>query len=78
MLEATVGETVLRQGLSSYLKKHAYDNAITQDLWEAISEAWEQQGGTTAKGQEDATFTVSDFLSLKPCPFLSEPTEFLG
>ena len=41
MLESTVGEDVLRKGLSKYLKTHKFKNAVTDDLWQAISEAWE-------------------------------------
>lgn len=27
-------------GLTNYLKKHKFGNAVTGDLWQAISEAW--------------------------------------
>ena len=40
MLEDTVGEHVLREGLSSYLKKYKFANAVTNDLWREISEQW--------------------------------------
>lgn len=42
MLEATVGAEVLRKGLSVYLKKHKFGNAVTDDLWTAISDVWEE------------------------------------
>lgn len=42
MLEGMVGEAVLRKGLTSYLNKHKFANAVTQDLWSAISEEWEK------------------------------------
>ena len=42
MLEATVGEKVLRNGLSKYLKTHKFGNAVTDDLWQAVSDAWEE------------------------------------
>ena len=42
MLENTVGEDVLRSGLTSYLNKHKFGNAVTNDLWSAISEAWDK------------------------------------
>ena len=42
MLEATVGEEVLRNGLSKYLKAHKFGNAVTNDLWQAVSDAWDE------------------------------------
>ena len=42
MLESTVGEEVLRNGLSKYLKAHKFGNAVTNDLWQAIQEAWDE------------------------------------
>ena len=41
MLESTVGEEVLRKGLSKYLNAHKFGNAVTNDLWQAIQEAWD-------------------------------------
>jgi len=43
MLEDTVGESALKKGLSDYLKEHAYANAMTKDLWKAISKAWDEE-----------------------------------
>ena len=40
MLETTVGEEVIRKGLTRYLNAHKYGNAVTDDLWQAIEEAW--------------------------------------
>ncbi len=37
MLASFLGEAVFRDGLRFYLKKHAYQNAQTEDLWEALS-----------------------------------------
>ncbi|MBI4152413.1 M1 family metallopeptidase [Candidatus Woesearchaeota archaeon] len=39
MLEDAVGEAAFRQGLTLYLRKHAYQNATKHDLWTAIQEA---------------------------------------
>lgn len=39
MLEAYVGETAWRNGVRSYLKKHAYGNSVTRDLWRAVESA---------------------------------------
>lgn len=40
MLEDFVGETTLRDGLTTYLKRHEFSNAVTNDLWEAITDSW--------------------------------------
>lgn len=39
MLEDYVGEAVWRNGVRSYLHAHAYGNAVTQDLWQAMEQA---------------------------------------
>ncbi|PWN20753.1 putative AAP1-alanine/arginine aminopeptidase [Microstroma glucosiphilum] len=39
MLSQMVGEDVFLKGVSLYLKKHAYGNAQTEDLWEGISKS---------------------------------------
>jgi aminopeptidase N len=39
MLEAFVGEEKFRDGLRAYMRKHAYSNTTTADLWEALTEA---------------------------------------
>jgi aminopeptidase N len=39
MLEAFAGETVWRDGLRAYMKKHAYGNTRTDDLWNAVEAA---------------------------------------
>lgn len=36
MLASYIGETAFRRGLTSYLKKHQYGNALTRDLWRAL------------------------------------------
>lgn len=38
MLATYLGKDVFREGLRSYLKKHAYQNAKTEDLWGAFEE----------------------------------------
>ena len=40
MLENIVGEKTIRSGLSRYLRRHEFANAVTNDLWTAISDAW--------------------------------------
>lgn len=52
MLEATIGADTFRDGIRRYLKKHAYANASTRDLWNALGkgvakmmEGWTRQIG---------------------------------
>lgn len=47
MIADYVGEQAMKDGLNAYLKKHAYGNAVTTDLWHALS---------TASGKDVATF----------------------
>ncbi|HEY0649798.1 M1 family metallopeptidase [Phenylobacterium sp.] len=39
MLEAYVGEDAFRDGVRRYIQKHAYQNAVSDDLWAALDEA---------------------------------------
>ncbi|MCO5582726.1 hypothetical protein L7F22_036625 [Adiantum nelumboides] len=39
MLQTYLGAEVFQKGLSSYIKKYAYKNARTEDLWLSLSEA---------------------------------------
>ena len=39
MLEQFIGEEAFREGVGNYLRKHAFDNTITDDLWEGLNEA---------------------------------------
>ena len=39
MLESHIGEENLKKGLKKYLTDHAFKNAVTKDLWTAITEA---------------------------------------
>ena len=39
MLSNHLGQDIFLKGVSNYLKKHAYGNARTDDLWAALSEA---------------------------------------
>ncbi len=56
MIEQFLGEDAFRQGVGSYLRKHAYGNTVTADLWEgldgasgtdvgSIMDTWILQGG---------------------------------
>ena len=39
MLENYVGEQAFRDGVRRYIKSHAYGNAVTDDLWAALTQA---------------------------------------
>ncbi|KAF3082306.1 Aminopeptidase 2 mitochondrial [Orbilia oligospora] len=39
MVSQYIGEDVFMEGIRKYLKKHAYKNTVTSDLWAALSEA---------------------------------------
>lgn len=39
MLENYAGEDVWRTGIRAYMKKHAYGNTVTNDLWSAVENA---------------------------------------
>ena len=42
MLESTVGGKVLQNGIKKYLEAHKFGNAVTDDLWQAISDAFDE------------------------------------
>ena len=71
MLEATVGEEVLRNGLSKYLKTHKFANAVTNDLWQAVQEAWNEYKMHTLEndsqsGSTNATKSTAKSSNLFP------------
>lgn len=35
-----MGESAFQTGINSFLKKYAYDNAVTQNLWAELTAAW--------------------------------------
>src|SRR3712207_1355938 len=39
MIEAYLGEADFRQGVRAYMKRHAYGNTVTGDLWSALERA---------------------------------------
>jgi aminopeptidase N len=50
MLESFLGEDVFREGIRRYMAEHAYSNATTVDLWNALSEASGKPVGNIAAG----------------------------
>ncbi len=50
MLEAYLGPDTFRQGIRAYMKAHAYSNATSADLWNALRKASGQDVGAIAAG----------------------------
>ena len=49
MLEQHLGRDTFRQGVREYLRRHAYANADTADLWRAIESAAAPKAGSSAQ-----------------------------
>eukprot|EP00658_Telonema_sp_P-2_P051077 TRINITY_DN390_c0_g1_i1.p1 TRINITY_DN390_c0_g1~~TRINITY_DN390_c0_g1_i1.p1 ORF type:complete len:926 (-),score=306.71 TRINITY_DN390_c0_g1_i1:329-3106(-) len=58
MIHAMLGPEPFQKGLSAYLKKHAYSNTATSDLWAAWDEAQKD-----AAGDAEVPVTVSEAMS---------------
>ncbi|GJQ82073.1 hypothetical protein Trydic_g6945 [Trypoxylus dichotomus] len=43
MLEDAIGEEYFRNGVTKYLRDHIYENAVTQDLWDALQATIEEE-----------------------------------
>ena len=82
MLANYLGEKDFRNGLRHYLKKHAYGNAITEDLWRAFEKVsgkkiaplmrtWTRQAGYPVISVE--TKDVKGNISLSQERFFSSP-----
>jgi aminopeptidase N len=90
MLETSLGEDVFRSTMRRFMKRHAYSNATTADLWNALSEAsgrdidalaaqWTEQPGfplVTVQAQCDASGARS--VSLSQARFLLSGTAIGG
>ena len=72
MLQQFLGEDTFRDGIRLYLKKHAYANTVTTDLWDALEEAsgqpvrqimntWILQGGHPQITLENGVLTQAPF-----------------
>lgn len=80
MLATYLGNDVFRNGLRRYLKKHAYQNATTEDLWAAFEKSSEQpvtgimHNWTSKPGYPVITATLRDnTLVLSQKRFFSSP-----
>ncbi|KAF2355491.1 Peptidase M1 membrane alanine aminopeptidase N-terminal [Trinorchestia longiramus] len=87
MLESFVGTPVFQAGINSFLKRFAYQNAITAQLWEELTKAWQESGvengdvgeimGTWTEQMGYPVITVSrsaDELVITQQRFLQDPT----
>nr|XP_040569452.1 endoplasmic reticulum aminopeptidase 1-like isoform X3 [Lepeophtheirus salmonis] len=64
MLEDFIGPTALRKGLRIFLSRHKFSNAVTYDLWNAMSEAWKDTKRVTAPLTTDINdFHASSFVN---------------
>jgi puromycin-sensitive aminopeptidase len=72
MLEQYLGADTFRDGIRLYLRRHAYANTVTTDLWDALEEASEQpvremmntwilQGGHPLVSYADGVLSQSPF-----------------
>ncbi|MDE1148749.1 MAG: M1 family metallopeptidase [Azospirillaceae bacterium] len=61
MIEATAGEAVFRDGVRRYIKRNAYGNATTRDLFKAVEEA----------GAKDVLHIATDFVTKPGIPLVS-------
>jgi aminopeptidase N len=61
MLESYVGEEVFRQGVRTYMKRYAYKNTVTDDLWAEM----------TAAGARDIKTIADDFTLQAGVPLIS-------
>lgn len=56
MLESFMGESSYQAGINSFLKKFAYDNAVTQDLWDELTAAW---AGQVPDGEKVGCYSIA-------------------
>jgi aminopeptidase N len=61
MLEGFAGENVWRDGIRAYMKKHAYGNTSTSDLWHAVE----------AAGAKGLTKIANDFTKKPGIPLIA-------
>jgi tricorn protease interacting factor F2/3 len=69
MLESYVGKEAFRKGLRNYLNKHAYSNALKQDLWNAIANA------TSGSSNSTITQLISSWIDQPGYPLVTVTEE---
>jgi len=92
MISAYLGEDVFMEGIRKYLKKHAFGNTQTGDLWAALSEAsgkdvekvmdiWTKKIGfpviTVTENEKDNTITLKQNRFLRTADVKPEEDETL-
>ncbi|XP_069936236.1 glutamyl aminopeptidase isoform X1 [Cherax quadricarinatus] len=69
MLENFMGETAFQRGINSFLKKFAYKNAVTEDLWRELTAAWAAH--TTSEAKNDVGEIMDTWTEQMGYPVLS-------
>lgn len=64
MLEQHVGEGVFQKGIQAYMRKHAFANASTEDLWDAVAQ----------ESHKPISRMMSGWIDQVGCPLIT--TEF--
>jgi len=86
MLENYLGENVLQAGLKEYLNKHKFGNAVTKDLWKALTKATNNKVDVEAMmntwtlqmGYPLITFSKGDLLDKDTQGWCVKQTRFLA
>jgi len=78
MLEMYLSEKTFQSGIQSYMKKHSFANATTDDLWQALSQAAAnaEGGGKKGKGNKgnsapDVSALMQAWVHTPGCPLVS-------
>ncbi|CAN5408244.1 M1 family metallopeptidase [soil metagenome] len=67
MLETYLGEENFQKGIQGYMKAHAFNNASTTDLWDALSSANSEKG---KKKQVDVAKLMDAWVHQPGCPIV--------
>ena len=86
MLEHYLGKEVLQAGLKEYLNKHKFGNAVTKDLWRALTKATANKidveaimnTWTLQMGYPLITFTKGAMIDKKTQGWCVKQTRFLA
>jgi puromycin-sensitive aminopeptidase len=80
MLETYLGEDKFQKGIQAYMKTHAFNNASTNDLWDALSSASGSSANSSStkknakdskKGQVDVAKLMDAWVHQPGCPIVS-------
>jgi puromycin-sensitive aminopeptidase len=76
MLEMYLSENTFQVGIQSYMKKHSFNNATTEDLWQALSQAaavansGKEGKDKKAKGGTDVSALMHSWVHTPGCPLV--------